>query len=134
MWNFIDLPVGQAKPEHNLPEAIAARAKSTDREQTDCEAMILLHDFVTDFVTVILSPSEGLSKMALWIVKIYLGSPFSANRRCSRSVCRGQLSWTHCSLPQASVYFKPCNQLVMNLHKLHNLSRDSQTKSTQTTW
>ena len=37
--------------------------------------------------------------MALGIVKIYLGSPFSANRRCSRSVgswsvCRGQLSWT----------------------------------------
>ena len=61
--------------------------------------------FVTDFVTVILSQSEGLGKMALGIVKIYLGSPFSANRHCprsvcswsvgSRSVCRGQLSWTH---------------------------------------
>ena len=66
--------------------------------------MISLHDFVTDFVAVISSQSEGLGKMALGIVKIYLGSPFSANRCCSRSlcsrsvglrsVCRGQLSWT----------------------------------------
>ena len=36
--------------------------------------------------------------MALGIAKIYLGLPFSANRRCSRSVgsrsvCRGKLSW-----------------------------------------
>ena len=57
-------------------------------------------DFVTDFVAVISSLSEGLGKMALGIAKIYLGSPFSANRRCSRSVgswsvCRGQLSWNH---------------------------------------
>ena len=43
--------------------------------------------FVTDFVAVISSQSEGLGKMALGIVKIYLGLPFSANRRCSRSVC-----------------------------------------------
>ena len=71
--------------------------------------MISLHVFVTDFVAVISSQSEGLGKMALGIVKIYLRSPFSANRRCSRSVCsrsvgsrsvgsrsvcRGQLSWT----------------------------------------
>ena len=33
----------------------------------------------SDFVGVILSQSEGLGKMALEIVKIYLGSPFSAN-------------------------------------------------------
>ena len=59
----------------------------TDREQTDCEAVISLHDFVTDFVAVILSQSQGLGKMALGIVKIYLGSPFSANRRCLLSVC-----------------------------------------------
>ena len=57
-------------------------------------------DFVTDFVEVISSQSEGLGKMAPGIVKIYLGSPFSANRSCSRSVCsrsvwRVQLSWTH---------------------------------------
>ena len=39
-----------------------------------------------DFVAVISSQSEGLGKMALGIVKIYLGSFFSANRRCSRSV------------------------------------------------
>ena len=61
-------------------------------------------DFVTDFVAVISSQSEDLGKMALGIVKMYLGSPFSANCRCllsvcsrsvgSRSVCRGQLSWT----------------------------------------
>ena len=53
----------------------------------------------SDFVAVISSQSEGLGKMALGIVKIYLGLPFSANRRCSQSVClwsvcRGQLSWT----------------------------------------
>ena len=70
-------------------------------QQTDREAMISLHDFMTDFVRVISSLSEGLGKMALGIVKIYLGSPFSANWRCSwsvcsRSVCRGQLSWSHC--------------------------------------
>ena len=39
------------------------RAKSTDREQTDRKATILLHDFVTDFVAVISSQSEGLGKM-----------------------------------------------------------------------
>ena len=60
------------------------RAKSTDR------------DILTaNKVAVILSQSEGWGKMALGIVKIYLGSPFSANQRSSRSVCRGQLSWTH---------------------------------------
>ena len=32
------------------------------------------------------SQSEGLGKRALGIVKIYLGSPFSANQRCPRSV------------------------------------------------
>ena len=68
--------------------------------------MISLHDFVTDFVAVISSQSEGLGKMALGIVKIYLGSPFSANWRCSRSVgswsvCRGQLSWTQLAGPIA---------------------------------
>ena len=77
--------------------------RQTDREQTDHEAMISLHVFVTDFVAVISSQSEGLGKMALGIVKIYLGLLFPANRRCSRSVrsrsvgsrsvCRGQLSW-----------------------------------------
>ena len=52
-------------------EPMFLRAKSTDRY------MIL---------SVISSQSEGLGKMALGIVKIYLGSPFSANRRCSRSL------------------------------------------------
>ena len=32
------------------------------------------------------SQSEGLGQIALGTVKIYLESPFSANRRCSRSV------------------------------------------------
>ena len=45
--------------------------------------MISLHDFVA----VISSQSEGLGKMALGIVKIGLGLPFSANRRCLQSVC-----------------------------------------------
>ena len=49
--------------------------------------MILLHDFDSDFVAVILSQSEGLGKMALRIVKIYLESPFSTNRCSLRSVC-----------------------------------------------
>ena len=44
-------------------------------------------DLVTHFVAVISSQSEGLGKMALGIVKIYLGAPFSANQHCSRSVC-----------------------------------------------
>ena len=78
--------------------------QQTDSEQTDREAMFSLHDFVDDFVAVISSQSEGLGKMALGIVKIYLGSLFSANRRSSqsvcsrsvgsRSVCCDQLSWT----------------------------------------
>ena len=48
------------------------RPQQTGREQADREAMISLHDFVTDFVAVISSQSEGLGKMALGIVKIYL--------------------------------------------------------------
>ena len=38
-------------------------------------------------LSLISSQSEGLGKMTLGIVKIYLGSPFSANRCCPRSVC-----------------------------------------------
>ena len=57
-----------------------------------------------DFVTVIWSLSEGLDKMALGIVKIRLESPFSANRRCSQSVCRGQLSWTLICSRKISVF------------------------------
>ena len=52
-------------------EPMLLRAKSTDRYM-------------------ISSQSEGLGKMALGIVKIYLGSSVLANRRCSRSVC----SWS----------------------------------------
>ena len=83
------------------------RAKSTDHDKLTenkltAKQRFRYSDFVTDFVAVISSQSEGLGKMALGIAKIYLGSP---NRRCSRSVCyrsvgsrsvcRGQLSWTH---------------------------------------
>ena len=70
------------------------RAKSTDRNKLIASQGFHYSDFVTDFVTVILSQSEGLGKMALGIVKIYLRLHFSANRRCSWSVCHGQLSWT----------------------------------------
>ena len=80
------------------------RAKSTDRDKLTAKRRFRYSGFVTDFVALISSQSEGLGKMALGIVKIYLGSPFSTNRRCSRSVCsrsvgsrsvcRGQLSWT----------------------------------------
>ena len=69
----------------------------------------------------ILSQSEDLGKMALGIVKIYLGSPFSANRRysrlvCSRSVCRGQLSWT-----QFHYFFKVIFSEVISLLLCSNL-------------
>ena len=95
--------------------------------------MISLHVFVTDFIAVISSQSEGLGKMALGIVKIYLGLPFPANQRCmqsvclrsvsSRSVCGGQLSWTQKSLlllqlMKSALYlvmiFSPLNPLAYN--------------------
>ena len=79
------------------------QAKSTNRDKLIANKLIAKRrfcysNFVTDFVAVISSQSEGLGKMALGILKIYLGSPFSANRRCPqsvglRSVCRGQLPW-----------------------------------------
>ena len=62
-------------------------AKSTDRDKLTTKRPFRYSGFVTDFVAVISSQSEGLGKMALGIVKIHLGSPFSANRRCPRSVC-----------------------------------------------
>ena len=84
------------------------QAKSIDRDKLTANKLTAKRrfrysGFVTNFVVVISSQIEGLGKMALGIVKIYLGSPFSANRRClrsvcsrsvgSRSLCRGQLSW-----------------------------------------
>ena len=75
------------------PNFAKGRAKSTDRDK------LTAHKLTTnkltakqrfrysDFVAVISSQSEGLSKMALGIVEIYFGSPFSANRHCSRPVC-----------------------------------------------
>ena len=75
------LPLQRTYAFMHTPDSTVMRAKSTD-----CEAMISLHVFVTDFVAMISSQSEGLGKMALGIVKIYQGSPFPANRRCSLSV------------------------------------------------
>ena len=87
-----------------MTKANNKRAKSTDRDKLTANKLTAnlwfrYSDLVTHFVAVVSSQSEGLGKMALGIVKIYLGSPFSANRRCSRSVCLrsvccGQLSWT----------------------------------------
>ena len=82
-----------------MTKANNKRAKSTDRDKPTANQWFRYSDLVTHFVAVISSQSEGLGKMALGIVKIYLGSLFSANRRCSwsvclRSVCCGQLSWT----------------------------------------
>ena len=65
----------QAKSTDRDKLAATNWPRQTDREQTDREVMISLHDFVPDFVAMILSQSEGLGKMALGIVKTYLGSP-----------------------------------------------------------
>ena len=51
-------------------------------------------DFVTDFVAVISPQNEGLGKMALGIVKIYLGSPFSPLSVVCGQLVRDQLLWT----------------------------------------
>ena len=74
-------------PAYELFQAYFLRAKSTDRDKLTAKQRFRCSDLVTDFVAVILSQSEGLGKMALGIVKIYFGSPFSANLRCSWSVC-----------------------------------------------
>ena len=75
----------------NTMLAFKSRAKSTYRDKLTANKLTAKRrfrysGFVTDFVAVISSQSEGLGKMALGIVKIYLGSPFSANQRCPRSV------------------------------------------------
>ena len=75
--------------EWELPSS--HRAKSTDRDKLTANKLtanqrFCYSDFVTDFAAVISSQSEGLGMMALGIVKIYLGSPFSPI-----SVVRGQL-------------------------------------------
>ena len=99
---------------HSVANGSPPRAKSTDRDKLTANKLtsnkltakrrFRYSGFVTDFVAVISSQSESLGKMALGIVKIYSGSPFSTNRRCSRSVCSrsvgsqsvcsSQLSWT----------------------------------------
>ena len=71
--------------------------------------MISLHVFVSDFVAVISSQGEGLGKLALGIVKIYLGSPFSANRRCSRSVCSRSVGLRSVVVdPSSPAFWSPC--------------------------
>ena len=63
------------------------QAKLTDRDKLITNRRFHYSDFAANFVAVISSQSEGLGKMALMIVKIYLGSPFLANQRCLWSVC-----------------------------------------------
>ena len=94
----VKLPAVYLTPNMVAP---SQQAKSTDRDKLTANKLTANQWFhYIDFITVILPQSEGLVKMALGIVKIYLGLPFSANRHCSRSVCSrsvccGQLSWTH---------------------------------------
>ena len=45
------------------------RARSTDRDKLTAHQWFHHSDLVIDFITVILSQSEGLGKMALGIVK-----------------------------------------------------------------
>ena len=57
------------------------QAKSTDCDKLTMNKLTVKRrfrysGFVTDFVEVISSQSEGLGKMALGLVKIYLGLPF----------------------------------------------------------
>ena len=89
---------------HSVANGSPPQAKSTDLDKLTAKRRFRYSGFVTDFVAVISLQSESLGKMALGIVKLYLGSPFSTNRRSSRSVCsqsvgsqsvcRSQLSWT----------------------------------------
>ena len=65
--------------------------------------------------------------MALRIVKMYLGLPFSANRRCLRSVClrsvcRGQLSWTLVSLLSNSKFLVEKLNLKLSFGTFKNLT------------
>ena len=72
--------------------------------------------------------------MALGIVEIYLGSPFSANRHCSRSVCLRSVvvdPWglhPQTSMPQVALPLDPqtkpiphCEFLATRLPTLHCL-------------
>ena len=75
------------------------RVKSTHRDKLTENKLTAKQQFRYMISSLISTRSEGLGKMALGIVEIYLGSPFSANPRCSRSVgsrlvCCNQLSWT----------------------------------------
>ena len=65
--------------------------------------------------------------MALGILKIYLGSPFSANRHCSRSVCCGQLSWTHKKLPLKLENISTINQVCEAITKVNSLDEGVET-------
>ena len=51
------------------------RAKSTDRDKLTANLRFRHSDFVTDFVIIISSQSEGLSKKALGIVKYFYDRP-----------------------------------------------------------
>ena len=80
------------------------QAKSTDRDKLTANKLtanqrFCYSDFVTDFVVVISSRSEGLGKMALGIVKIYLGSPFSPSSVVRGQFVRGQFVAVGCRGP-----------------------------------
>ena len=62
--------------------------------------MILLHVFVTDLVAVISSQSEGLGKMALGIVKQFIGSPSQPIGVVRGQLVRGQFVAVSCRGPQ----------------------------------
>ena len=77
----------------------AVRARSTDHDKLTAKKRFRHSDLVTDFVTVILSQSEGLGKMALGIVK-------HAYNRSSQPIgiiwfavsCRGPVQCAYCGM------------------------------------
>ena len=82
--------------------------------QLTAKQRISLHDFVTDFVAVISSQSEGLGKMALGIVKVYLGSQFSANRVVCGQFVHGQLVRGQFVVVSCRGPFKHCFNYIHN--------------------
>ena len=72
---------------------------------------------VADFVTVILSQSEGLGKMALGIVKYASDHSFSANRRhlVRGQFVRGQFVAVSCRGPVSGRFLVGSNQRLQKL-------------------
>ena len=97
-----------------MPKVNNKRAKSTDCDKLTANLWFRYSDLVTHFVAVISSQSEGLGKMALGIVKIYLGSPFSANRVARGQFVCGQFVAVSCRGPNnkrtGCIYVAYCKQ------------------------